>query len=257
MESFEGKMSNLTVVILTKNEEKNIVDVIENAKAVTDKVLIVDSNSTDRTIELAEANGAKVVFRAWDNDFAAQRNFALKHINTDWVLYIDADERMNEKLIQTINEIIDKKEDKQYSIQRKSLAFGKEFNYGVLRPDFVTRLFKKEHVTWINKVHEKPICSHKLEVMNGYIIHYTYESWEQWLKKFNQYTSIWAINSYENEKRVSLVGAFGHALFGFIQMYIFKKGFLDGGMGLILSFNHFFYTLMKYLKLLELQRKGD
>ena len=88
--------NNLTVVVLTKNEEKNIAVVVQNAKKVAAEVLIVDSGSTDKTVALAEANNAKVVYRAWDNDFAAQRNFALQHVKTEWVLYLDADERMND-----------------------------------------------------------------------------------------------------------------------------------------------------------------
>ena len=147
------KVDNLTVVILTKNEEKDIIDAINNAQKLTDKVLIVDSGSTDNTVALAEANGAKVVYRAWDNDFAAQRNFALQYVTTERVLYLDADERMNDKLIEAIKKALTANEQKQYSIKRKSVAFGQEFNYGVLKPDFVPRLFKVKNVHWVNKVH--------------------------------------------------------------------------------------------------------
>lgn len=252
-----GKQNILTVVILTKNEERNIVDVVQNAHQVTDDVLIVDSGSTDKTVALAEANGAKAVYRAWDNDFAAQRNFALQHVETEWVLYLDADERLNNKLVEAIKKAVTAGEQKQYSIKRKSVAFGQEFNYGVLKPDFVPRLFITSSVQWINKVHEKPVCDDKLEVLDGYIEHYTYTGWQQWLNKFDQYTTIWATDAYAKGKRVGLMKAFGHAVFGFIQMAILKKGVLDGGLGLVMSCNHFFYTLMKYLKLIELQRKGE
>lgn len=250
-------MDSLTIAILTKNEERNIIDVIRNCQRLTDSILVVDSGSIDNTVTLAEANGAKVVYRAWDNDFSAQRNFALEHVDTEWVLYLDADERLNEQLREAIKKVITKNENRQYSIKRKSVAFGKEFNYGVLKPDFVPRLFKTSHVQWINKVHEKPLCEDKLEVLEGFIKHYTYINWEQWLKKFDQYTSIWAQDAYARGKKVTLYGAFGHAFFGFLQMAFLKKGILDGGMGLAMSCNHFFYTLMKYLKLIELQRKGD
>lgn len=250
-------MSNLTVVILVKNEESNIFEVIKNAQNVSANILIVDSGSTDNTVSLAKSNGAEVIYRAWDNDFSAQRNFALDYVDTEWVLYLDADERLNERLCEAILKAITKNENKQYSIKRKSVAFGKEFNYGVLKPDFVPRLFKTKHVKWINKVHEKPLCDDKLEVLEGYIEHYTYTDWEQWLRKFDQYTSIWAQDAYARGKKVTLGASFGHAFFGFLQMAILKKGILDGGLGLAMSCNHFFYTLMKYLKLLELQRKGD
>ena len=247
-------MDKLTTVILTKNEELNIVDVVLNAMEVSSSVLVVDSGSTDRTVTLAEANGAKVVYRAWDNDFAAQRNFALKHVKTEWVLYLDADERLNPKLIEAIKQAVSGNKDEQYAIKRKSIAFGQEFNYGVLKPDFVPRLFKTSHVKWVNKVHEKPLCNDKLVTFDGYIEHYTYPSWQHYFNKFNQYTTIWAENALEKGKRVSFFGAYGHAVFAFIQMLILKKGILDGRLGLTLCVYHFMYTLTKYVKLIDLQR---
>ena len=249
-----NKADNLTVVILTKNEEKDIVDAINNAQKLTDKVLIVDSGSTDNTVALAEANGAKVVYRAWDNDFAAQRNFALQHVNTEWILYLDADEHLNSKLAEAIKKAVTTNGQKQYSIKRKSVAFGQEFNYGVLKPDFVPRLFKTKNVHWINKVHEKPVCEDKLEVLGGYVEHYTYTGWQQYFNKFNQYTTIWAENAYENGKTVGIFTAYAHAAFAFIQMLILKKGLLDGRLGLTLCVYHFMYTLTKYIKLIDLQR---
>lgn len=250
-------MDKITVVILTKNEEQNIVEVITNAKKCTDEVLIIDSGSNDKTVEFARAACAKVIFRSWDNDFSAQRNFALQYVTTPWVLYLDADERLNDELINAIKKVIEKDDNIQYRIKRKSVAFGRKFNYGVLKPDFVLRLFKTRHVKWVNKVHERPICEDRFEILPGYVEHYTYTSWEQWLKKFDQYTTIWAENAYGNGEKTTLTKALFHATFGFIQMGILKKGFLDGLMGLVMSLNHFFYTLMKYLKLLELQRKGE
>lgn len=250
-------MSKVTVVVLTKNEEQNIVEVINNAKKCADKVLIVDSGSTDKTVELAKTVGAQLIYRAWDNDFSAQRNFALDKVSTEWILYLDADERLNSELIVAIKEQIAKNDNVQYKIKRKSVAFGRAFNYGVLKPDFVARLFKTKHVKWVNKVHEHPECADKTQILPGYIEHYTYKDWEHWLRKFDQYTTIWAQNAYENGKKVTLCTAILHAFFGFIQMGILKRGFMDGLMGIVMSINHFFYTLMKYLKLIELQRKGD
>lgn len=246
--------NNLTVVVLTKNEEKNIVAVVQNAKKIAAEVLIVDSGSTDKTVQLAEENGAKVVYRAWDNDFAAQRNFALQHVKTEWVLYLDADERMTDDLLASVKNAVGHDKTCQYSIKRKSVAFGQELNYGSLKPDFVPRLFKTKNVKWINKVHEKPVCADQLKILNGYIRHYTYNSWEQWLAKFNQYTTIWAEDAFNNKKKSTYLTAFLHAFFGFWQMLIVKKGICDGALGIILCFMHFFYTLTKYLKLIDLYR---
>lgn len=246
----------VTVVVLTKNEEHHIVDVVQNAKTITEHVLIVDSGSTDRTVELAEASGAKVVYRAWDNDFSAQRNFALQYVNTDWVLYLDADERMNEELCDSIVNVVNSGQQKQYSMLRRIYAFGFEYKHGIFKPDEVLRLFPVKAVHWENKVHERPVCSLKKEKLGGFIEHYTYNSWQQWLDKAGKYTTIWAEDVYSRGKRTSVGSAFGHALYGFIRAYIVQLGFVDGWSGIYSSLQHFIYTLMKYLKLLELQNKN-
>lgn len=247
-------MDKLTVVILTKNEELNIIEVVKNAQQVAKLVLVVDSGSSDNTVLLAKSHGANVVFRAWDNDFSAQRNFALEHVDTEWILYLDADERLNEQLCEAIKDVLSSNRDEQYAIKRKSVAFGKEFNYGVLKPDCVPRLFKASHVKWVNKVHEKPVCNDKIVVLDGHIEHYTYPSWQHYFNKFNQYTSIWAENALEKGKKGSFIAAYGHAVFAFIQMLILKKGILDGRLGFTLCVYHFMYTLTKYIKLIDLQR---
>lgn len=246
-------MNNLTAVILTKNEEENIVGAIKNAFCMADTVLIVDSGSTDATIELAKANGAKVIYRTWDNDFSAQRNFALRYVDTYWILYLDADERMDEDLIYAVRNIVKNEEDKQYSMMRKIHAFGFNHQHGIFKPDEVLRLFPTKSVQWVNKVHEKPVCDFSKEKLTGFIEHYTYNSWQQWWEKAGHYTSIWAKDVYAKGKRTSVGGAFFHAVYGFIRAYIIQLGLLDGWSGLYSSLQHFIYTMMKYLKLYELQ----
>lgn len=247
-------MNSLAVIILTKNEEVNIVDAIEAAKACATEVLVVDSGSTDGTVELAKAHGARVVFRAWTNDFAAQRNFALTQTESDWVFYVDADERITPDLAQAVEQVIAANEAKQYSVTRKSVAFGTKFNHGVLKPDHVARLFPRTAVTWVNPVHEHPECDLPLVQLPGYLEHYTYRSWAQWEGKVMQYTSIWAEEAYERGRRISLSGVFLHSLGGFFKMFFGRLGFLDGWMGVFMCCHHFFYETMKYLKLHEQQR---
>lgn len=249
-------MDQLTAVILTKNEEVNIIDVVNNAFSVAGKVLIVDSGSTDATVKLAKKNGAEVIHRAWDNDFAAQRNFALEHIDTYWTLYLDADERLDKDLIFAIRNIVKNENNKQYSIMRKIHAFGFTYKHGIFKPDEVLRLFPTKSVRWVNKVHEKSVCDFPKEKLKGFIEHYTYTSWQQWWDKAGHYTSIWAVDVYEKGKRTSISGAFFHATYGFIRAYIIQFGFLDGWSGLYSSLQHFIYTMMKYLKLYELEKKN-
>ena len=196
---------DVTVIILTKNEELNIVDVIANVKQVTDKVLIVDSGSTDKTVELAEANNAKVVYRKWDNDFAAQRNFALAYVDTDWVLYLDADERMNEELCNAIIDFLQNPKDAMCRFVRRNSAFEKDFRYGVLAPDSVIRLFPKNKVKWQDKVHERPVGDLPIVTLGGYLKHFTYTDFDQYVAKMNMYSSIAAQNYKIKDKKASII----------------------------------------------------
>lgn len=248
-------MKNLTVAILTKNEEKNIVDVVRNAQQVAEDVLIIDSGSTDKTVDLAKASGARVVYRAWDNDFAAQRNFALANTEAEWLLYLDADERLNSELCRAIKKALMNSSLKQYSMMRKIYAFGFEYKHGIFKPDEVLRLFPTHSVRWEHKVHERPVCNLPKEKLKGFIEHYTYDSWQQWWDKAGHYTTIWAEDSFSKGKRTSLSKCFAHSIYGLIRAYIIQLGFVDGWSGLYSSLQHFIYTMMKYLKLYELQQK--
>lgn len=245
-----GKTNNLTIVILTKNEEKDIVDAIKNAQKLTDKVLIVDSGSTDKTVALAEANNAKVVYRAWDNDFAAQRNFALQHVDTDWILYLDADERMNDGLIADIAKATVSDREALYRFERRNSAFGRDFKYGVLGPDSVVRLFSSKGVKWEGKVHERPVGEFPEKTLKGYLKHYTYASFDEYLEKMNKYASIGAEDRNLRGKKCSVLkDLIFRPAFAFFKMYVLKAGFLEGWMGFVLCLNYANYTLNKYVKL--------
>ena len=249
-------MSDVTVVILTKNEELNIVGVIENAKKVTEKILLIDSGSTDDTINLAKRHGANVLHREWDNDFSAQRNFALEHVGTDWILYLDADERLDEKLILEIKAVLESGTLAMYRFLRQNSAFGRDFKYGVLGPDSVIRFFPKDKVRWQDKVHERPVGDLPVITLKGYLKHYTYRTFEQYVQKMNQYSSIGAQNYYDKQKNVSILGDFiFRPFFAFFKMYILKKGFLEGWLGFVLCLNYANYTLNKYVKLKLLKDK--
>ena len=250
------KADNLTVVILTKNEEKDIIDAINNAQKLTDKVLIVDSGSTDNTVALAETNGAKVVYREWDNDFAAQRNFAIEHVATEWVLYLDADERMNNELIVDITSKIYQNKQAQYRIIRRNSAFGRDFKYGVLGPDSVVRLFPKNGVEWEGKVHERPVSEFQEVTLNGYLKHYTYASFDEYMEKMNKYASIGAMDRKQRGKKCSVIKDLVlRPIFAFFKMYILKLGILEGWLGFVLCLNYANYTLNKYVKLKKLGEK--
>ena len=250
-------MKTLAVAILTKNEEHNIVDVIKNVRQCTDEILIIDSGSTDKTVELAKKNGAKVFYRAWTNDFAAQRNFALDKTSADWILYIDADERLSTEAVEHTKKILTSEDCSfQYRFKRITSAFGKQFKHGALGSDYVTRLFPRTDIQWIGKVHESAKCNLKLQTAKGYLSHQTYTTWSQWASKMEQYSTIWATDAYAHGKRTSAFGVFAHSTFSFFKMFFLNAGFLDAWYGWFSCINYAHYTQMKYLKLLELQTKN-
>ena len=178
-------MNSLTVVIITKNEEHNIVDAIKNAFTVASKVVVVDSGSTDNTVELAKENGALVVTRQWDNNFAAQRNFGDQHVETEWVMHLDADERIGEELVEAIKVIPLKNKEALYKFNRINHAFGRDFRFGVLAPDTVLRMYPLGKATWIEKVHERPVGDLPIVKLDGYLKPFVYTDFNQYLNKMN------------------------------------------------------------------------
>ncbi len=247
-------MPSLSVLILTKNEEINIADAIESARQCTGDIIVVDSGSTDKTVEIAESMGARVCLRAWDGDFSAQRNFAALQSGADWILYLDADERISPELARSISEAVAGEPAFQYEIERRTVAFDTTFSYGVLSPDYVKRLFPRTRVSWVNKVHEHPVCDLPVRRLKGYFEHYTYRSWEDWERKQSLYSTIWARDAFQNGRTSSVANAFAHSGLGFFKMLLLKQGFRDGRMGVSLAAMYSYYTLMKYMKLHELSR---
>lgn len=246
---------SLAVLILTYNEAKHIGDCIKSVLDAADEVVVIDAGSTDETVALAQAAGARVINRPMEQGFAAQRNFALTQTTAGWVFYLDADERVTPKLA---TELVKLKKapvtNVAYAVERRNIAFGQRVNHGVLRPDLVTRLFVRAAVQWEGKVHERPLGSWETVRLSGFLEHYTYMNWQHYFTKFNHYTTLWAEDAYAGGKRTSWFGAFLHAKVSFVQMFLVKRGFLDGWLGLILCCFHFAYTMAKYVKLLDLQR---
>lgn len=249
-------MPSLTAVILTYNEQDSIKRCIDSAKLCTNNIILIDSGSTDKTVRIAESLGVRVYTRALMGDFAAQRNYALDKVDTDYIFYLDADEFMTMELAKAVRAAIENKCDKVYSIWRRNIAFGKQVNYGVLAPDLVARIFPTKSVSWEGKVHERAMYSLPCVELSGYVLHETYKNWSQYWRKFDSYTEIWAQEAYGKGKRASGLGCFTHAIGAFLKMLIVKKGFLDGFIGWVLCCNHFAYTLAKYVKLraIEVER---
>ncbi len=247
---------SLAVLILTYNEALQITDCIRSVADLADEIIVIDSGSTDDTVNLAQSAGARVVHHPMTDGFAAQRNFALTQTTADWVFYLDADERVTPELADELRQIRAQQPGKSaYAIQRRNIAFGQPVNHGVLRPDRVVRIFPRLGLVWEGQVHERPVGDWITSPLHGALLHYTYSDWHRYFLKFNNYTTLWAQEAHARGKRSSWLDAFVHAKVAFVQTYFLKRGFLDGWLGLVLCCFHFAYTLAKYVKLVDLERQ--
>jgi len=250
-------MHSITAIIPTYNEEDHINDVISSV-SWCDKVLVIDSFSTDRTEELARTAGAEVVQRKYDGP-ADQKNHAIGLVKTEWVIILDADERMTEKLISEVKDILsqDSPTHKAYWIYRRNHFMGKEIKYSGWQSDKVIRLFKKGACVYEAKqVHEEMECDSEVGVLKHKLLHYTYKNFSHYMEKFDRYTTWSAQDRAAKTSKVTALHLVWKPLFRFFRHYILKLGFLDGKEGLIISILSSYSVFLRYLKL-ERIKKGE
>lgn len=246
--------NKIAVLILTFNEEKNIRPCIESV-AFADEVIIIDSGSTDQTLEIASSLGAKVVSHPMTEGFAGQRNVALRQTQAEWVLFLDADERVTPELAVEIQDIVRQGEPFAYKIMRRNIIFGQEVAYGGHAPDFSLRLYPRTAISWQGLVHEQANVTLPIKKAKQAMLHYTYTSWDRYFFKFNQYTTMMAEKMLENGKKTNITDIILRPWFAFIRFYILKSGWRDGRIGFIMAVYHAFYTMTKYVKLYYLRKE--
>lgn len=245
-------MAEVSILILAKNEEKNIGACIESVKNFADEVLVIDDMSSDKTVEISKNLGARVIQRALNKDWGRQKTFAIEQAKSDWIFILDADERVTPKLAEEIKKIL-AEDDKNFAYQcaRLSYFWGKPLKHGGWFPDYVVRLLPKKGTRAEGVVHEK-IChefTEKKFPQSAYLIHYPYRDWEHYFGKFNVYTTLTAKKLYDSGKRANFFDMIAHPFWAAFRMYFLRGGFLDGLNGFILATFHYFYTMAKYVKL--------
>lgn len=240
-------MPKLAVLILTFNEEKNIAACLKSA-AFADELVVIDSGSTDRTREIAEAAGAKFFVHPM-NGFADQRNYALTVTDAEWVLYLDADERLTPEAGAEIRALADKNEPAAYKIKRINYLFGRRQLHGAHKPDWSLRLYPREAIHWEGAVHEQAVVTVPVRCLKAPMHHYTYNNWEDYFAKANKYTTLAVEELRARGKTAGLIDISFRPLYAFFRAYILKAGFLDGVFGFIFSVLHAQYTFNKYIKL--------
>lgn len=244
---------SLSVLILTKNEEKNIARAIESVKPIADEIIVLDSGSTDNTVEIAKSLGAKVFFRKFDN-YPSQIEYGKSLCSKDWIFVLDADEEVCQELRENIVKAINEDSYTCYKVPRRTYYLGKYLDY-IWYPQYVIRLFKKGQFKYEGKLHEKVICDGKIGKLKGDLYHYSFKSLYHQSKKTIDYAQKMAEILYQEGKRVKFYNLILNPLIIFIKFYFLKGGLLEGKRGLIISFSAFIYVFLKYAFLYELQLK--
>jgi glycosyltransferase involved in cell wall biosynthesis len=249
----------LSVCIITLNEEANIVRTLESVKAIADEIILVDSGSTDATVDLARARGAKVFAEAWKG-FAAQKNSALAKATCDWILSLDADEEVSPELAAGIAGLLRSSTGPKfagYTMNRRNLYMGRWIRRSGYYPDPKLRLIKRGAAEFeLRAVHEDIKMAGRLGHLNGDLIHQAYPTLEGFIEHANRYSSLGAQMVVEQGPvGFSVINIVLRPLVRFLYSYFFRLGFLDGREGLLVLMTHAGYVSWKYAKAWELSRK--
>ena len=230
----------LSVVIITKNEESNIEDAIKSAQ-FADEVLVLDSNSEDKTCQLARQLGAKVEIHDWEG-FGPQKNLGIRLARNDWVFVLDADERITNDLKSEINTVLENPSSNGYFVARLNRFFGKNIKSCGLFPDFSLRLFDRTKGKFNNvQVHESVKVIGQTSKLNHYMIHLAYDNVDEFIHKQKMYSKL-------SKKKKNLFKALFSPCWVFIKLYIIRLGFTDGWHGFVISKVYAKYTFWKYIK---------
>jgi glycosyltransferase involved in cell wall biosynthesis len=248
----------LTVCIITRNEAANISACLQSV-AFADEVVVLDSGSTDETVALARAEGARVeVSRDWPG-FGAQKNRVLDMAQGEWVLSLDADERVTPELAAEIRAVLQEPRHDAYDMPRLSSFCGRFIRHSGWWPDRVLRLFRRGKARFSDAaVHEKVIADGPAGSLQAHLLHYTYPTLESALVKMNRYSSDAALAMHARGRRASLASALGHGFWTFFRIYVVRRGFLDGRHGFVLASVAAMGSFSRYAKLMFLSGKpGD
>ncbi|NTV14350.1 MAG: glycosyltransferase family 2 protein [Desulfobulbaceae bacterium] len=246
-----ARAATISAIIITKNEEANIRACLESL-AWVDEIVVVDSGSSDRTVEICREFSARVYLHDWPG-FGIQKNRALAYAGCDWILSIDADERVSPELRGEIQAVIGAEGPSAYAIPRLSWYCGRFIHHSGWRPDHVLRLFRRGQGRFSEDlVHERVLVTGAVGRLNNDLIHYSFRDVEQVLNVVNRYSTLGAAQKYAAGQRAGLSKAIAHGLAEFFSTYLLKGGFLDGRQGLMLAISNGEGTYYKYLKLMQL-----
>lgn len=252
-----GNAPRLAACIITRDEADRIEACIRSV-AFCDEIVVVDSHSTDGTREIARALGARVMERDWTG-YRSQKEFAVRSCECDWVLCLDADERVSDALRGEIERLRAGgfAGCSGWSIPRITDYFGRFLRHGNAYPDRLVRLFDRRRGGWVGReIHENTRVEGRVGRLRGHLLHYSYRSLTDHEQRMLRYADLMAESLYASGRRGRLASVFVHTWWRFLRGYVLRVGFLDGWRGLVFALVEAQYVEQKYLKLYLLSKGG-
>lgn len=247
----------LSVVIIARNAAGQIGPCLESVAALADEILVVDSGSTDATLDIARGHGARVEHHEWMG-FGRQKQHAVTLARNDWVLCLDVDERVTEPLARSIRAALAKGGCHAWRMARRNRFLGRWLAHGEGYPDWTVRLFHRAHAGWSNDdVHEAVLTTTHVGRLDGDLLHDSAQDVAAYMEKQNRYTTLHAQALFDQGVRATYWHLLASPLARFVKFYFLRLGFLDGGPGfahIAIGCNNAFH---KYLKLIELQKASE
>ena len=256
----KNRSKKISAIVIAYNEEKMISDCLKSLEWV-DELLVIDNGSTDKTSEIAKKTKARVINYSKGHNFSEVRNYGLNEAEGEWVLYIDADERITLELKEEIKDIIGGSSLEQkkynYAIPRKNVILGKELTHGGWYPDYVKRLFLKTNLQkWSGDLHEEPEYIGEIKHLTNPMTHIKHESFAEMIEKTNKWSGIEAQLMFSAGHPPMTIPRFLSAMTReFWKRMIIKVAFLDGPEGIMFAMYQVYSRFISYAKLWELQQK--
>jgi glycosyltransferase involved in cell wall biosynthesis len=245
-------VSNLTVTVITRNEAANLAAALDSVRWA-DEIIVVDSESTDNTVEIARRYTERVIVRPWPG-YVEQKNFAAAQASHDWILSLDADERLSPDLAGEIRGVLTGAPDAAgYRIPRATFHFGRWIRSTDWYPDYQLRLYDRRRATWAGRyVHESVRAEGRVDRLRGELQHYPYRDLSHHVQTMDRYTTLAARQMYEDGRRAGWVDILILPRLAFFRNYILRGGIWDGMPGLVISAMNAYYVGLKFAKLWEL-----
>jgi glycosyltransferase involved in cell wall biosynthesis len=240
-------MPQLSAIVITRDEAANIGACLDSL-AFCDERIVVDSGSTDATVDIAKAKGARVAFHEW-RGFGPQKNYALSLATGTWVLSIDADERVTPELAGAIKAALANAGADGFELPRRSSFCGRQMRHSGWWPDYVLRLFRRGKARFDDAiVHERVICDGTVKRLDQPLIHHPVLRLEDALSRMDRYSTASAQALVASGRKVSFLAGIGHGFYAFLRSYVLRAGFLDGAEGFLLAVANAEGSYYRYMK---------